>query len=140
MAGMKAIRIHDTAPGRNILAFDLRDILAALRPQADRAIWRVGKAEGEFMVTGGDAADELESLAESGTPLRGKRLRQISQHVQQTIFGEFKGYENASSADPWIIVIAYDSAWFEVRSRDEGALDRLKAAFKDVRPVVSVPI
>jgi len=121
----------------NVLAFDLRDVLAALGPQADRAIWRVGRAAGEFMVTGGDAADELESLAESGAPLRGKRLRQISRHVQQTIFGEFMGYENASSADPWIIVIAYDSTWFEVQSRDEAALDRLNAAFKDVRLVVA---
>jgi len=96
MTGRKAIRIHDTAPGRNVLAFDLRDILAALGPQADRTIWRVGKAEGEFMVTGEDPADELESLAETETPVSGRRLRKISQCIVQTIFGEFRGYENAS--------------------------------------------
>jgi hypothetical protein len=130
---MKAIRIHDQAAGRDVLAFDLRDILSALGPRADRAIWRVGKVKGEFMVTGDDAADELESLAGSETPVSGRRLRKISRHVRQTIFGEFKGYEKASSADPWIIVIAYDSTWFEVQSRDEAALDRLKVTLKDVR-------
>jgi hypothetical protein len=134
-ASMKAVRIHDTDAGRDVLAFDLRDILSALRQQADRAIWRIGKVNGEFMVTGDDAADELAKLAESGMPVSGRRLRKISRHVVQTIFGEFRGYEYASSTDPWIIVIAYDSTWFEVQSQDEAALDRLKAVFKDVRPV-----
>jgi hypothetical protein len=132
---MKAIRIHDLAVGRNVLDFDLRDILSALGPQADRTIWRVGQVEGKFMVTGDEVADELESLARSETPVSGRRLRKISRYVRQTIFGEFKGYEKASSADPWIAVIAYDSTWFEVQSQDEAALDRLKAAFKDVRLV-----
>jgi hypothetical protein len=136
---MKAVRIHDVAEGGNVLAFDLRNILSALGPQADKATWRVGKVEGEFMVTGDDAADKLEDLARSERPIYGKHLRKISRHVQQTIFGEFRGYENASSTDPWIIVIAYDSSWFEVRSRDEAALGRLKAAFKDVRPIPSPP-
>src|ERR1700733_10457955 len=121
---MKAIRIHDMATGRSVLGFDLRDILSALQPQADRSVWRVGKVEGEFMVTGDDAADELEKLAGSGTSISGRRLRKISRHVGQIIFGEFKGYENASSTDPWIVVIAYDSSWFEVRSRGEATLDR----------------
>jgi len=138
MTSMKAVRIHDMAKGRNVLAFDLRDILSALGPQADRATWRVGKVEGEFMVTGDDAADKLDNLAGSGRPVYGKHLRKISRHVRQTIFGEFRGYENASSTDPWIIVIAYDSTWFEIQSRDEAALNRLKAAFKDVRPVPSI--
>ena len=111
---MRTIRIHDLAAGRDILAFDLRDILSALGPQADRTIWRVSKVKGEFMVTGDDAADKLENLAESETPVSGRRLRKISRHVVQTIMGEFRGYKNESSADPWIIVIAYDSTWFEV--------------------------
>lgn len=87
------------------------------------------------MVTGDIVADELEDLAESEIPVSGERLIQISRHIHQAIFAEFRGYHAATSPEPWIVVIAYDSTWFEVRSSDETTLDRVKAAFKDVRRV-----
>jgi hypothetical protein len=89
----------------------------------------------EFMVSGADAADELEKLAKSRMVISGQRLIEIAKDVRQIIMGEFRGYETTSSTAPWIIVIAFDSTWFEVRSTDDAALARLKVAFKDVRPV-----
>ena len=123
---------------RGSLAFDLRDILAALGPQAVKAVWRVGDVEVEseaLMMATGNGADELEKLAKLGMLVSGERLIEIARNVDQIIWGEFKGYDSASSADPWIVVVAFDSTWFEVRSTDDLALARLEVAFKDVRPL-----
>ena len=135
---MKAIRIYDLKYGTSVLAFDLRDILAALGPKAINAAWSVGRVEGGqpdgLDVTGG-AADELEKLAQSGIRIGGEHFVELARNVRQVIWGRFEGYDTASSASPWIVVIAFDSAWFEVQSTDDAILSRLMVAFKDVRPV-----
>ena len=132
---MKAIRIHDLKYG--VLAFDLRDILAALGPKAITAAWTVGPVEEgqpDGLDVTGSAADELEKLAQSGIRIA-VNFVELARNVRQVIWGKFEGYDTASPASPWIVVIAFDSTWFEVQSSDDAALSRLMVAFEDVRPV-----
>jgi hypothetical protein len=135
---MEAIRIHDARPN-GVLAVDLLPVLAAVGPRALSSEWtvndvRTAKGLEALMATGG-GADELERLVQSRARITGSRLVDIMMDVQQVIWGEFKGFETAVSDDPWIIIIAFDSTWFEVQSSDRAMLDRLKARFSDVRAV-----
>jgi hypothetical protein len=142
---MKTIRISDSTPS-GVLAVDLSGILRVVGSRAVKSVWRASAVEaliaghpiverGEIWGTGA-GADELDELARSGTRVSGARLIEVAKKVTQIIWGEFKGYDGPSTADPWIVVIAFDSSWFEVRSTDDEALSRLQAAFKDVSLVV----
>jgi hypothetical protein len=132
---MKAIRVHDQT--RGALDFDLQDILATLGARAAKSSWIVTAVEGEddfgFDATG-PASTELSALAEAGTRINGRHLIRLAENIRQTIWGRFVGYDD-SSADPWIIAIAFDSTWFEIHSTNEKALRNLRKAFRDVRSV-----
>ena len=141
MNSMKTIRIGDLTPN-GFLAVDLSGILRAVGSRAVKSVWRASGVEA--LIAGhpiverdeiwgtGDGADELDELARSGMRVSGVRLVEVAEKVTQIIWGEFKGYDSASTVDPWIIIIAFDSTWFEVRSTDDEALSRLRASFKDV--------
>jgi hypothetical protein len=132
---MEAIRIHDEN-ARGSLDFDLKDILAVLGRRAANSTWSIGAVEGEEewgLDASGPASNELEELALTETRISGRRLLRLASGIQQTIWGRFVGYD-ASSVDPWIVVIACDSTLFEIRTSDGEALSRFKTRFKDVRP------
>ncbi len=84
------------------------------------------------MVTGEEAADRLEALAQSKERISGKLLAKLANSVHQVIWGEFRAYE-AQTISPWVIVRAIDSSWYEVETDDEQVLARMRSAFKDVR-------
>jgi hypothetical protein len=130
---MRTICIHDLDQ-RGALAFDLKDIIAKLGPKASRSFWNVSAIEDGLDVIGESAA-ELEELSLSGERINGRRFAKLVEGVRQVIWGKFTGYEYPASHNPWIVIIGYDSTWFEVRSPDEAALSRLESAFRDVRLV-----
>jgi hypothetical protein len=133
---MRTIRIHDLDE-RGVLAFDLKDIISKLGPKARRTFWNVSAVEHvtDGLDVTGESAVELEELAQSGERINGHRFAKLAERVRQVIWGKFTGYEDPSSQNLWIVIVGYDSAWFEVRSTDEAALSRLEAAFRDVRLV-----
>ncbi len=140
---MKAIRIHDEV--RGLLAFDLKDILAVLGRRAINSTWSVGAVEGH-VEEGVDAtsprSNEYDELALTGTRVSGRHLLKLAKETRQIIWGRFVGYDasstdpsstNPSSTNPWVVIIAFDSTFFEVRCDDDDALARLMRTFKDVR-------
>ena len=132
---MPTVKIRDKDP-RGHLAFDLRDILSAIGPRAENSIWAVANetSTGEpLMVVGNSEA--LDELVLFKTTVSGIQLLEILKGVEQIISGEFSGFEIASSLDPWIVIVAFDSSWFEVRTDDEPTLARLRERFADVSPV-----
>ena len=135
-----AIRIHLSAGG--LLAFDLKEVLAALGPSGLITYWAVGDVAcrgGNFDATG-EGAVALEELAVSGERIIGSRLAHIAESVQQVIWGEFKGYEDILSNAPLVVVIAFDSSWWEVQSADATLVDRVAEAFKNVERVPRRPL
>jgi hypothetical protein len=118
------------------LSFDLKDLLAAIGHPALEAYWTVGSVEraGELLEVIGKDIPLIEALAASGERVSGYRLQKIAADIHQTIWGEFRGYATRTAAVPWLIIVAFDSTWFEVHSSDAAILDRLKRQFKNTSP------
>jgi hypothetical protein len=136
---MPAIRLFPHHGG--VLTFDLKEVLAALGPIGLALYWTVGDVDthGEhsdatFDATGRGAV-ALEKLAVSGERINGSRLTKIAESVRQVIWGEFKGYEDKLSDAPRVVVVAFDSSWWEIQSEETTLLDRAAKAFKDVERV-----
>ncbi len=130
---MKTIRIHDAVGHR--LAVDLRDILAALGQRASTSWWKVSGVPSvdEALMVCGRRSEELEELDRSGRRVRGDGLLTIARSVAQVIWGRFEGFDTRVSDDPWVVLIAFDSTWFDVSTVDDTALARIEAAFADVQ-------
>ncbi|MBI1201758.1 MAG: hypothetical protein GC182_04520 [Rhodopseudomonas sp.] len=132
---MPSVRIRDKDP-RGLLAFDLRDILSAIGPRAENSIWAVANESctGEPLMVVGDSG-ALDELVLFKRTVSGIQLLEILKGVEQIIWGEFSGFETTASLDPWLVIVAFDSSWFEVRTDDEPTLARLKERFVDVSPI-----
>lgn len=119
---------------QGFLAFDLKDILAALGTDGLKAVWTVHDVTPsvEGLIATGGGAPTLERLAASEDWLPGHQLAEIAQSVQQVIWGEFKGYVGTSFEAPWVIVTAVDSSWWEVRSVDASIIAHVASVFKNV--------
>jgi hypothetical protein len=115
---LPAIRIHADKE-KHALTFDLREVLAALGPRGLTAYWTVGDvaAQGESLDATGEGAAALEELAMSYERIIGSRLAKIAESVRQVIWGEFKGYEDKLSDTPRVVVVAFDSSWWEIAKR-----------------------
>lgn len=118
------------------LSFDLKEVLAAIGQPALEANWTVGSVEqaDEPLWVLGPSMPLVEALANSGERVSGYRLLEIAQGIQQTIWGEFRGYETPTSLSPWIVVIAFESTWFEVHTDNATVLGALRARFKNTAP------
>jgi hypothetical protein len=139
---MRTLRIRDGNEGLYAgLAFDLADILEALGQRALDTVWTVNsvvdpaRAMVERIMATGTGADELERLEDTDSRIAGTELLAIADATDQVIWGEFRGFRSAEDAQPWIVVTAFDSSWFDVSTADEDALQRLRRRFKDVSDV-----
>jgi len=130
---MQTITIHDLNEERNVLAFDLRDLLALLSPAALAAEWTVADpACQEFFATGeGGAA--LEKLAAETAMVSGKDLLALANETQQVIWGDFMGAFQNRPGQIWTIIRAVDSSFYEITTSDSEVLDKVKGHFIDVR-------
>jgi hypothetical protein len=131
-----AVRIHPNTE-KHALTFDLREILAALGSRGLTAYWTVGDvaAQGESLDATGEGAAALEELATSGERIIGSRLTKIAESVCQVIWGEFKAYENKLSEAPRVVVVAFDSSWWEIQSEETTLLDQVAKAFTGVERI-----
>lgn len=137
---MKVLQIHDESRNR-VLAFDIKDVLAALGTLAASSQWKVARAEHfegeEYFEATGEGGTELESLAQSGSRISGLELQDIANRTRQVIWGIFAGYKSSDEASPWIVIYAFDSSWYEVHTDSDNALDLILKNFLVVR--VGVP-
>jgi len=120
------VEIHDRAPA-GPLAFDLRDILAALGARPRTLSWTCSGVE-----CVGDGAGELHRIADSGTDVDGATLARLAASISQVMDGDFFG-RREPGAPPDIIIKAVDSTLWEVFA-DADALAAIRRRFADVRP------
>jgi hypothetical protein len=118
------IAIYDLSP-RQVLSFDVGDILAALAEDIVESRWQCRNVE----CIGGEA---LESASGSGQELATPELLELAKGVEQTIWGDFIATQPPDPA-PWLVIRAIDSTCFEVFSASVAVLDKLRARFRDVR-------
>jgi hypothetical protein len=123
---MTGVEIRDrTSAG--VLAFDLREILAALGPRIRALTWTCSGLE-----CVGDGAEELHRIADEGTPVDGATLDELSASISQVIDGRFTGRVRPG-AEPEIIIQAVDSTLWEVFG-DPDVLSKIERRFYDVTP------
>ena len=128
------VSIHDKAP-QGGLAFDVREILASIYDYTAFYEWMAYDLD----CTGTHIGE--------GIPLNTERLLALSAQLKQTIDGCFVGYSTkCPSVDvvrqdvahfptsrASIVVVAVDSAFFEVYTKEIGIVERIKTSFRDVR-------
>jgi hypothetical protein len=119
---------------RNVLAFDLKDILALLGDKGLTSTWLLEGVE----VVDGDAASDLHKFSESGEAVPGERLRKLAEKVSQTIDGEFSAFLDESQG-PWIRIRAVDSSAFDVITTDTDVYRAIKNRFSRVAELFNVP-
>ena len=120
---MHGLRINDLAP-QGFLAYDLRDFLALLGDDANTLLWHV---VGDVWATG-ERSDELEKLADSKERVPSGRLIELASAVTQVIDGEFAGYLPQDD-EPWVIIRAIDSSYYEFICRAPEILRRARDRF-----------
>jgi hypothetical protein len=126
---MHGVVIRDgTEPGgRGGLEFDLAEILSALGPRVAASRWScrnlsyVSKDERDI--------DPLDRAA-SGGSVEGRDLLSALPQLLQVLDGEFLGTEGLPQ--PWVVIRAVDSGWWEVRSEDQSALESIRRRFRVV--------
>lgn len=123
---MRGVTISDT-DSRGFLSFDLRDILRLLGSRGLASMWHVRGVE----CIGGEAADALHRVSDSGELLDGSRLESLARDITQVIDGEFSG-RLPDSQDVWIVIRAVDSSAFDVLTDDESILHALIGHFARV--------
>ena len=123
----------EAVEGRS-LAFDLRDVLRSLGPEALDWAWTVApvEANGEALEAVGEGWMDLQALERSSERVAGSQLARIAERIEQIVWGEFRAYRRGqTSAEPFVRIIAFDSSFFEVWCDDETVVGRVRAAFKD---------
>ncbi|RYF21659.1 MAG: hypothetical protein EOO77_05625 [Oxalobacteraceae bacterium] len=128
---MDKIRIFDLR--NRVLAFDLRDVLRVLAPRSFAAKWTIKAPDTWSFEATGAGGERLEELAEMLAQIDGSELAAIADATVQVIWGDFVGALSDDSTQPWLIIRAVDSSFFEIETSDESALAAIKSAFKDVR-------
>jgi hypothetical protein len=130
MQGLKIRDLGKTELG-GFLNFDLKEILAAIGDPVIVSTWRCHNVE-----CTGENAERLYELSEEGQSVSGKELVEIVAGIFQTFDGEFEAYRDGKE-EPWLVVNAVDSSWFEVLSVDSAVLESIRSSFQDVSALPS---
>src|SRR5713101_4087759 len=93
------------------LGFDLPDVLKALGPRVLSSAWTVGSLH----YVSRDERD-IPALQGKDSRIMGPELLSSLPNLLQVIDGEFRAFE--AGREPWVIVRAVDSSWWEVESED----------------------
>ena len=130
---MKGLKIKDSRKTElgAFLTFDLKEIFSAIGDPVSVSTWRCHNVE-----CTGENAQRLYEVSEEGESISGKELVQIVAGIFQTIDGEFEAYRDGKE-DPWLVVNAVDSSWFEVLSMDSAVLERIRSSFQHVSELTS---
>ncbi len=108
------------------LGFDLPDVLKALGPRVSSSAWAV---DGLNYVSR-DERDIPALHGGAGARILGTELLLSLPNLLQVIDGEFRAFE--AGREPWVIVRAVDSSWWEVESEDGVALSAIRERFQNV--------
>jgi hypothetical protein len=127
---MQAVTIHDMQEreGFRWLAVDLIHVLKVFEREVLASSWQCRRfwCIPKF-------GDETRDDSTEGKRMGGSELLQWAAGWQQVIDGEFIGTREGESS-PWLVIVAEDSTYYVVLSRESSYLDRVREHFKDVRP------
>lgn len=129
---MLGIKIKDTrqSNGSRFLSFDLRDILAVIGEPILKSRCRC-----RDLCYTANIDEEASEIREARLNLTDEELIQLSSRIHQTIDGRFEGRGEGVAKKPWLIIVAFDSSWFEVWSSKPAILEMVRKHFKKVSDI-----
>lgn len=131
---MATLRIYDLHQRASVI--DLRHVLDLLAPRSRQANWAVATVKSsveEWFEVTGPGGSELEKLLDATTRISREALSRLANEIQQVIWGAFIGYLAVEATEPWVIIRAIDSTFYEITTLDATVLDRVRSAYRDVR-------
>ncbi|HET6822810.1 MAG TPA: hypothetical protein VFH34_09185, partial [Anaerolineales bacterium] len=76
----------------------------------------------------GESAEELFSFIEQAQPIDGEDFLRITSGIQQTVEGDFTGFDSGSTSH-WIFIRAWNGSGFYIEINDPKIKERLKTQF-----------
>lgn len=129
------VEIHDRTE-KGFLAFDLQEILSALLPWLEHAVWDVSEFEGLPKKDGDPQLYHLERTIETSGSVRmtTANLLRVAEAAKQVINGKFVAYRQKET-EPTLTVQAFDSSFWAVDASEVSILETIKARFASTRIV-----
>jgi hypothetical protein len=127
------IRDGTEPPKAGALTFDLADVLHALGPKVVSSRWRCSNLW--YVSANQQDIEVLERASAQGELVGGSDLLHAAARLSQVIDGQFEGV--IDERDPWVILRAVDSSWWEVLSDEQSVLDAVRARFQSVEELSS---
>ena len=128
---MDGIRVDRRAHTRG---FHVADVLEAVGDRARTSVWRCRIGETVVGEEFWDHEEHLESACSGGRDISGENLLTLARQTMQVIDGEFIACETGS-AEPWLVLVIYDSSYWEALSSDTDVMEALKGRFPWFKPI-----
>jgi hypothetical protein len=132
---MLGIKIQDkklSNNGGSFLSFDLKDIFAVIGEPVRHSQWRCY----DLCYTA-KKEDTFNEFRETRFKLSGEEVINFASRIHQTIDGRFEATSKGAAKNPWLIIVAFDSSWFEIWSSQPKIIERLKQHFEKVCDITS---
>jgi hypothetical protein len=149
--GTLAVEIHDL-DDRNVLAFDLPELLDALGARASTLDWVVADydpvtEDSEVQAFADSVYDAQTESPRSGVRVTSAQLRAVSEKALQTVDGQFIGVPSDTESsiadivdlrrfpttDATLLLKAVDSSFWIVISKSSDDIAAIRQRFRDVR-------
>ena len=132
---MPAIRMQEKErlAGRRARSFDLKDILGVVGEDVLESRWRCRDL---WLLASLD--EQPESRRIDRLKASGDELMKLAAQTHQTIDGRFEARGEGAVKRPWLVIVAFDGAWFEVWSSKCWAIEKLKAHFASTAEIADI--
>jgi hypothetical protein len=132
---MPAIRMQnkEQPDGRRVQSFDLKDILTVIGEAVIKSRWRCRDLWLLASFNGQSDSYRMRRLKASG-----EELMLLASKTHQTIDGRFEARSEGAAKHPWLIIVTFDSSWFEVWSSKPWVIERLKSHFMNTTDITDI--
>ena len=127
MIGVKIRDKKHSDGGLSSLSFSLKDILAVVVENVLTSRWRCWDLDYLIKIN-----DEWYSNKDKKMKLSGAELIEFSENAGLIIDGRFEAKSEGGAKRPWLLIVAFDTSWYEVWSSKPWVIEKIKARFKDV--------
>jgi tetratricopeptide (TPR) repeat protein len=122
----KTTQVEAQKPDQDL---DLHALVVALGDRALHSTWF-----GSGVECYGENAEELFSFTDYDRPIEGREFLRITSGIDQTIEGDFTGFD-AGATSHWILIRAWEGSGFYIEINDPKSKEQLKTHFQSVEEV-----